>query len=352
MPIMIICQHRESDEITERSRPVNFSKCLSRRDVEIAFRNVWEKGPRSPGRDGFAFGCCFGKGLDDSRGRVSLRSLLARRHDFKLMRPRITQIEDLVTEKTRDISIFTYKERILFRALANKLRAAVPLSKINVCRPGLDARWSVRRSALHLRSGCLHTHRLDVRRAFDTVQWPQIIKSNPSWQLQTGLLVVLEEVLSFLRPDGAGIPTGAAFSPALLDLALTNLDQHLIQNGHLAFRYLDDVLVLFQDEDAVEDIRLMAEGALAPLGLELHPEKSLPFLQAPRSLEGNEKVWFPWLGHALSLDGDIDISQDTAKKFLADEEKHTGEALAAWCSHFELAQRGSRYRETLAEVAQ
>jgi len=162
--------------------------------------------------------------------------------------------------------------------------------------------------------------------------------------------MVLEEVLGFHRPDGQGIPTGAAFSPVLLDLACADLDDRLVQDGHHAFRYVDDGLVLFKEEDAANQIRTTVDEAIRPFDLTLHREKTLPYLQPPPSMDPRQVDSFPWLGHAISLDGDIDISEDSAQRFLADEDKHSGTALAAWRRHFEMARRGRYFQATLAAV--
>src|SRR5450759_3269707 len=72
-------------------------------------------------------------------------------------------------------------------------------------------------------------------------------------------------------------PQGSPISPLLCNIALTVLDEELArartQTGkHI--RYADDWVVLCPTKDRAERARSIAEAALAPLGLRLHPEKT------------------------------------------------------------------------------
>ena len=75
----------------------------------------------------------------------------------------------------------------------------------------------------------------------------------------------------------SGTPQGSPISPLLCNIALTVLDEELArartQTGkHI--RYADDWVVLCPTKDRAERARSIAEAALAPLGLRLHPEKT------------------------------------------------------------------------------
>jgi len=75
----------------------------------------------------------------------------------------------------------------------------------------------------------------------------------------------------------AGTPQGSPISPLLCNIALSVLDEALatakLQTGTVV-RYADDWVVLCPTKQRAEVARSIAETALAPLGLRLHPDKT------------------------------------------------------------------------------
>ncbi len=74
-----------------------------------------------------------------------------------------------------------------------------------------------------------------------------------------------------------GAPQGSPISPLLANIALTVLDEALIRAGRQTgkiIRYADDWVVLCPTRERAEMARSIAEEALAPLGLRLHPVKT------------------------------------------------------------------------------
>jgi len=75
----------------------------------------------------------------------------------------------------------------------------------------------------------------------------------------------------------SGTPQGSPISPLLCNIALTILDEDLAkaktQTGKV-IRYADDWVALCPTKERAEAARSLAEAALAPLGLRLHPEKT------------------------------------------------------------------------------
>ena len=75
----------------------------------------------------------------------------------------------------------------------------------------------------------------------------------------------------------SGTPQGSPISPLLCNVALSVLDEALnkasLQTGKVV-RYADDWLVLCPTKERAETARSIAEAALAPLGLRLHPDKT------------------------------------------------------------------------------
>ena len=75
----------------------------------------------------------------------------------------------------------------------------------------------------------------------------------------------------------AGTPQGSPISPLMANIALHVLDeawQHEGQRLGQLVRYCDDFVVLCPTIERAEQVRTLAEHALGPLGLQLHPDKT------------------------------------------------------------------------------
>lgn len=76
----------------------------------------------------------------------------------------------------------------------------------------------------------------------------------------------------------AGTPQGSPLSPLLANIALHVLDEAWLGEGRRLgqlVRYCDDFVVLCPTQDRAEQARFLAERSLAPLGLQLHPDKTV-----------------------------------------------------------------------------
>ena len=335
-----------------RRHNIDFSgEVLSRKDVKRAFYEVWKKGPKSAGADRVTWADYFGRGHRSTTYQQNLKLLLRRRHKFHLTRPRVVKKVNDQTGKVREITIPTHAERVLFRALKNKLEAVFPASGINVSRAGLDARWSVLRVSYHLQCKSLHALRLDIRKAFPSLDWLAIMAPLPTrgWRVPTEMRRVLIGILSFFSPGDRGIPLGLSFSPLLLDLACSKLDEQLEKEGLPAYRFVDDLVVLAQDPMRFNDIWEDAVEALAEFRMELHPDKSKPYLRRQSWPETGQES-FPWLGHDIDLAGDIDVTEEAAANALAGIDSAT--ALQGWQSSFVLAREGDRFRHAIEQLTE
>ena len=96
----------------------------------------------------------------------------------------------------------------------------------------------------------------------------------------------------------SGTPQGSPISPLLCNVALSALDEALaeasLQTGKCV-RYADDWVVLCPTKERAEMARSIAETALAPLGLRLHPDKTR-IVHLTRGAEG-----FDFLGFHLHM---------------------------------------------------
>jgi RNA-directed DNA polymerase len=76
---------------------------------------------------------------------------------------------------------------------------------------------------------------------------------------------------------GSGTPQGSPISPLLANIALHVLDEAWANGGQrlgAIVRYADDFVILCPTRERAEQARQRAETALAPLGLQLHPDKT------------------------------------------------------------------------------
>ena len=74
----------------------------------------------------------------------------------------------------------------------------------------------------------------------------------------------------------SGTPQGSPISPLLANIALHVLDETWKTTGQLGVlvRYADDLVVVCATRDRAEEAERRVTAALAPLGLQLHPDKT------------------------------------------------------------------------------
>jgi group II intron reverse transcriptase/maturase len=92
----------------------------------------------------------------------------------------------------------------------------------------------------------------------------------------------------------SGTPQGSPISPLLCNIALTVLDEELARAGRQTgnvIRYADDWVVICPTRERAEMARTIAEAALAPLGLRLHPDKTR-IVNLARGAEGLDFLGF------------------------------------------------------------
>ncbi|HSS08813.1 MAG TPA: group II intron reverse transcriptase/maturase [Acidimicrobiales bacterium] len=100
-----------------------------------------------------------------------------------------------------------------------------------------------------------------------------VLKLLRSW-LRVGVL--RDGVVSDDDP-GLGTPQGSPISPLLANVALHELDQAWAKTGWrygVLVRYADDYVVVCRSQQQAEEAQRRAEQVLAPLGLQLNPNKT------------------------------------------------------------------------------
>lgn len=320
------------------SHKIDLRDAVSRRHVQEAAEHVCAHGGRASGLDGVTHADLFGGGRNDPKFRGTVRELCRRRGTVRLGPARIAKIRAPLTGKTRELAILNLEDRVLLRALNISLVERVGVTKINICRAGLDGRWSIARAALAMRINERIPVVTDIRSAFPSLRWDSVLRSRAARALTTAQIDILLAVYEYYQPDGVGVPLGIATSPFLLDLACAGLDDKLARLPFQVFRYLDDTMGLLTLSDRTDTFLHTIDSAIARFGLSTSPDKTQDGVDGP----------VDWLGHELQLKGRVDVSRKAAQ-----QARETISDLAGarqWASAFELARRGERYRRTLAAL--
>lgn len=148
-------------------------------------------------------------------------------------------------------------------------------------RPGRSTDTACRALEAHLESGKTWVVDADIRGCFDNISHKAVaaliarrISDGKALRLVDAMLKagVMEELTT--RRTAAGTPQGGVISPLLCNIVLHELDTRLEREGITWVRYADDFVLLCETREQAEHARAVARAALAPLGLELHPEKT------------------------------------------------------------------------------
>lgn len=318
------------------SHKIDLRGVVSRRHILEAAEYVRVHGGRAPGLDGVTHDDLLGVGRNDPVFRGTVRDLCRRRGAVRLGPGRIASVHDSVTGKTRELLIINIEDRVLLRALNIALVERAGVTRINVCRAGLDGRWSVARAALAMRMHERFPVATDLAAAFPSLDWRAVLRSDVARVLTTAQIDILWAVYDHFQPDGVGVPLGIPTSPFVLDLACRRLDDRLARLPFQVFRYLDDLLGLLTMSDDTNKLVRTIDVRLAPFGLSTNPTKTQDICDGP----------VDWLGHELQAKGRVDVSKKSARR--ARETITDLAGARQWASAFELAQRGQRYLKTLA----
>lgn len=127
----------------------------------------------------------------------------------------------------------------------------------------------------------------DIRNCFEQIDHfalQALLSQRGLWQHQTAWHL-RQYLRSQVRPAlqlglhgpsclARGLPQGSPLSPLLCNVVLDVLDHTLEAHGLHFVRYADDFVVLAPDESAITQACALVQATLAPLGLELHPDKT------------------------------------------------------------------------------
>lgn len=121
----------------------------------------------------------------------------------------------------------------------------------------------------------------DITGCFDNISHEAIIDLLARHIADGKVLRLIESMLTSgimeekaLKRNSAGTPQGGIISPLLCNIALHEMDTRLEKDGVAWIRYADDFVLLCETRGQAERALAVAAEAIAPLGLELHPDKT------------------------------------------------------------------------------
>jgi RNA-directed DNA polymerase len=148
-------------------------------------------------------------------------------------------------------------------------------------RPGRSTDSACRMMETYLEQGKVWIVDADISGCFDNIPHQVVIDLMARRIADGKALSLIESMLKAgilegwsLKRNSVGTPQGGVISPLLCNITLHELDTRLEAEGMAYVRYADDFVLLCKTRREAERARDTAAQALAPLGLQLHPEKT------------------------------------------------------------------------------
>ncbi|BDI31518.1 hypothetical protein CCAX7_35690 [Capsulimonas corticalis] len=179
----------------------------------------------------------------------------------------------------RRIAILSVSDRVVQQAIHMALQPLLepifpPCSY--AYRPGVCAHHALRRIDGHLRQGLHWVAETDIAAFFDTIVHAILLEKLSNHAPDPFLLSLISNCLAVgASTPGLGLAQGAAMSPLLSNLYLSEFDAHMLEGGWNPVRYGDDLLFVGESRTRAQAALAEAEGYLrSRLQLSLQPEKT------------------------------------------------------------------------------
>lgn len=206
----------------------------------------------------------------------------------------------------RPIHVFNMTDKLVQRAIADTLSPVSEkiLSDASFAyRIGINRKQASDAVKAALKKGYVYGLKADIHAFFDSID-PDILTGILSALLPfDDLPEFVAHWLKHCREQGiSGLPQGSPLSPVLSNLYLDRFDRHLMAENSILFRYGDDFILLFKEQDHMERHHEAVIQTLSTLGLKLNPQKTLVI---------EKDTAFSFLGYEISLDSIKTISRET-----------------------------------------
>ncbi len=244
-------------------------------------RHAWEKvaGKRgAPGIDRVSI-VEFADALDSHLEKLAHELITQSYRSLPVMRLRF----GFLGAADRPLVVAAVRDRVVHRALSDLLSPKIDPVLSPACRAfrkGSSAQNAADDVGRWISGETPWVLRADIRKFFDAIQ-PAILLDMLAAFVDGDELRFLERLLRCRVFDRhqvsemiVGIPQGSPLSPLLANLYLHQVDQALCEEYPRYIRYCDDSIILTAQEDEARGALDRMRELLAPLELELHPDKT------------------------------------------------------------------------------
>lgn len=142
-------------------------------------------------------------------------------------------------------------------------------------RPGRSVKQALEAVKRFHSQGFRHIVDADIKAYFDNVPHTPLLAKLSHHVPERPFLDLVRKWLQLSAHPEKGLPQGAPISPVLANLYLDQLDEDIVEAGFRMVRYADDFVVLSKSRDRAQAALRLLSAKLEPLGLWLHPEKTV-----------------------------------------------------------------------------
>lgn len=220
----------------------------------------------------------------DSEAEIKRLAEAMRKGEYKPSPVRRLWIPKPGSNRKRPLGLPTVADRVVQEALRGVIEPVWEeqfLDGSHGFRPGRSTDTACLALESQLLKGNAWVVDADIRGCFDNIAHKAVIELLHRHVADGKILKLAEAMLKAgvmedmqVRSTATGAPQGGVISPLLCNIVLHELDRRLDAEGIAWVRYADDFVLPCPTREQAERARDIAAEALAPLGLELHPDKT------------------------------------------------------------------------------